>query len=91
MLLKTMRFQLKKLPIWGKNVTMQEESFAWPDSMMCQGMSSDVYLNSIEISTYYGHSDRISAVQGTLSSGQISPLFKTEGTEVRKTLRIELT
>jgi len=73
---------LKKLPLWGEDVTEDAIDFEWPTPEIFAEMRPDASIQSIEFTTheFANAAGGVSSVQVTLSNGQSSPLFETSST-----------
>ena len=74
-------FNLKKLKLWGEEVTQDKINFEWPTEKMLKGLPKNAYLSSIEFKTNDANSSAISSVRCILSNGLSSLLFQKEGHE----------
>ena len=49
--IKRPRFTLRKLPMWGEQVAVNQIDFEWPTQEMLDQMPADVSLRSLEFSS----------------------------------------
>ena len=73
------KFTLRKLPMWGQQVTLDKIDFEWPTQEMLDRWLPDVSLKSITFSTYDQNGAEVSSVQCMLSNNESSPLFDISG------------
>ena len=63
------KLSLRKLPMWGKKVTLDKINFEWPTEELIRGMQQDVFLQKIEFTSDHPNDPRISSVRCFLSNG----------------------
>ena len=67
---------LKKLPLWGEQVSDDEIDFEWPTQEAFDQMNPDVFIESIEFKSRHEYSHYVSSVKVNLSNGESSPVFE---------------
>ena len=76
------KFGLKRLPIWGEQVSSSEINFEWPlKNDLDNLMSPDVTLKALQFKTSLSN-HAIASVTCVLQSGQNSPVFEKERTSM---------
>ena len=69
------KFVLKKLPMWGEQVSAHAINFEWPTQEIFDKWPLDVSLKSITFSESTKVTNSISSVQCAISTDEESPRF----------------
>ena len=69
------QYKLKKLPMWGLKVNLNEIDFEWPTQEIFDQMQPDVTIKSLE---FKDSSYVISSIRVNLSNNQSSPVFEND-------------
>lgn len=64
-----LRFDLRKLALWGESVAPNEVNFEWPTPKDLEMMSPDVGLHAIQFKTLAGETPAIASVLCVLTNG----------------------
>ena len=83
------KFKLRKLPMWGEQVTDENINFEWPTQEMLDRMPAGVSLKSILLATSsQSGCGTICFTQCTLSNGDTSSLFSNNGTKEQHSQKV---
>ena len=72
------RLKLRKLPLWGEQVKLDQINFEWPTQEILDQLPTTCQLTSMTFKTANGYT-RVGSIQCMLSTGQSSPVFEKEG------------
>ena len=72
-----LRIDLRYLPLYGEEVTLDKTDFSWPTKEEIQRWPPNVSLKSITFTTFHEIGRSVSSVRCILSNNESSPLFKT--------------